>query len=78
MFNFRLIDTPDGNQIIDETLKTPYDSITAVEMLEYMEVDARLEYMERMERKQAREAERKRKLTYRFIHKVACMCGLVL
>ena len=77
MFNFRLINTPDGNQIIDTTLKIPYDSITAVEMLEYMEVDARLEYMKRMERKQAREAERKRKFTYRFIHKVACMCGIM-
>ena len=78
MFNFRLINTPDGNQIIDTTLKTPYDSITPIEMLEYMEVDARLEYMRRMERKQKREAERNQKFTYRFMHKVACMCGLVL
>ena len=77
MFNFRLINTPDGNQIIDTTLKTPYDSITAVEMLEYMEVDNRLAYMKRMERKQKRESERKRKFTYRFIHKVACMCGIM-
>ena len=78
MFDFRLINTPDGNQIIDTTLKTPYDSITAVEMVEYMEVDARLEYMRRMERKQAREAERKQKFSYRFMHKVACACGIVL
>ena len=77
MFNFRLISTPDGNQIIDTTLKTPYDSLTAVEMLEYMEVDARLAYMERMERKQQREEERKRKLSYRFMHKVACVCGIM-
>ena len=77
MFNFRLINTPDGNQIIDTTLKTPYDSITAIEMLEYMEVDAWLAYMERMERKQKKEAERKRKFTYRFIHKVACACGIL-
>ena len=77
MFNFRLINTPDGNQIIDTTLKTPYDSITPIEMLEYMEVDARLECMERMERKQQREAERKRKFTYKFLHKVACMCGIM-
>ena len=78
MFNFRLINTPDGNQIIDTTLKTPYDSITPIEMLEYMEVDARLAYMERMERKQKREVERKQKFSYRFMHKVACMCGIVL
>lgn len=77
MFNFRLINTPDGNQIIDTTLKTLYDSITAVEMVEYMEVDARLECMKRMERKQKREAERQRKFTYKFMHKVACMCGIV-
>ena len=77
MFNFRLINTPDGNQIIDTTLKTPYDSITAVEMVEYMEVDARLEYMKRIERKQQREAEHKQKLTYKFFHKVACMCGIM-
>ena len=77
MFNFRIINTPDGNQIIDTTLKTPYDSITAVEMMEYMEVDARLEHMRRMERKQRREEERKQKFTYRFIHKVACMCGIM-
>ena len=77
MFNFRLINTPDGNQIIDTTLKTPYDSITPIEMMEYIEVDARLEYMERMERKQKREAERKRKFTYKLFNKVACMCGIM-
>ena len=77
MFNFRLINTPDGNQIIDTTLKTPYDSITPVEMMEYMEVDARLEYMKRMERKQKREAERQRKFTYKFMHKIAGMCGIM-
>ena len=77
MFEFRLINLSDGNQIIDTTLKTPYDSITAVEMMEYMEVDARLEHMRRMERKQQRETERKRKFTHRFMHKVACMCGIM-
>lgn len=77
MFNFRLINTPDGNQIIDETLKTPYDSITPLEMMEYMEVDARLEYMKRMERKQQRETERQRKFARNPLWKLACMCGIV-
>ena len=77
MFEFRLINLSDGNQIIDTTLKTPYDALTPIEMMEYMEVDARLEYMRRMERKQQREAERKQKFTYRFMHKVACMCGIM-
>ena len=77
MFNFRIINTPDGNQIIDTTLKTPYDSITPIEMMEYIEVDARLECMKRMDRKQRRETEKQRKFIYRFIHKVACACGIM-
>ena len=77
MFDFRLINTPDGNQVIDTTLKTPYDSITPIEMIEYMEVDNRLAYMKRIERKQQREADRQRKITYRFMHKIACMCGIM-
>ena len=77
MFNFRLINTPDGNQIIDTTLKTPYSSLTPIQMVEYIEMDNQLEYIERMERKQKREAERKQKFTYRFFRKVACMCGIM-
>ena len=77
MFNFRLINTPDGNQIIDTTLKTPYSSLTPLQMVEYIEMDNQLTYMERMERKQQREAERQRKITYKLFHKVACACGIM-
>lgn len=77
MFNFRLINTPDGNQIIDTTLKTPYSSLTPLQMVEYIEMDNQLTYMERMERKQKKEAERKRKLTYKLFHKVAYACGIM-
>ena len=77
MFDFRLINTPDGNQIIDFTLKTPYSSITPLQMEEYIEIDNQLAYMERMERKQKREAERNQKFTYKFMHKIACMCGIM-
>lgn len=77
MFNFRLINTPDGNQIIDTTLKTPYSSLTPLQMVEYIEMDNQLAYIERMERKQQKEAEHKRKFTYKFFHKVACACGIM-
>ena len=77
MFEFRLINLSDGNQIIDTTLKTPYDALTPIEMMEYMEVDARLAYMRRIEREQVKEAERKRKFTYKLFHKVACACGIM-
>ena len=77
MFNFRIINTPDGNQIIDETLKTPYTALNPVQMVEYIEMDNQLEYMKQMERKQAREAERKQKFVFRLARKVACMCGIM-
>ena len=77
MFNFRLINTPDGNQVIDTTLKTPYSSLTPLQMEEYIEMDNQLEYMKRMERKQKRESERQRKLSYKLFHKVACACGIM-
>ena len=76
-FNFRIINTPDGNQIIDETLKTPYAALNPVQMVEYTEVDNNLAYMQRLERQKHREAERQRKITYRFMHKIACMCGIM-
>lgn len=76
MFEFRLINTPDENQIIDRTLKTPYDSLTPMQMLEYIEVDNQLSSMERLEKKQRREAEKKRKLKNP-LWKIACICGIV-
>lgn len=76
MFNFRIIDTPDGNQIIDRTLKTPEDSLTAVQMMEYMETESTLSYIDRMERKAKKEAERQRKLARNPLRKIACLCGI--
>lgn len=77
MFEFRIIDTTDGNQIIDRNLKTPYNALTPIQMVEYTEMDNRLDYMDRMERKARAEAERKRKLVRNPIYKMACLCGLV-
>ena len=76
MFDFRIIDTPDGNQIIDRNLKTPYNALTPLQMVEYLEMDNRLAYMDRVERKARAEAERKRKLARNPIYKMACLCGL--
>ena len=77
MFNFRIIDTADGNQIIDRNLKTPYNALTPIQMVEYLEMDNRLAYMDRLERKARAEAERKRKLVRNPIYKMACLCGLI-
>lgn len=77
MFDFRIIDTPDGNQIIRKDLKTPYNALTPLQMIEYAEMDVQLAYMDRLERKARAEAEHKRKLAQNPLWKLACLCGLV-
>lgn len=76
IFEFRIISLPDGTQIIDTTLKTPYDALTPLQMAEYIEMDVQIAIMERLERKAQREAERRRKLSGNLLQKVACLCGL--
>lgn len=76
MFNFRIIDMADGNQIIDRHLKTPYNALTAVQMMEYVEMDIQLELMDRMKRKDRKEAERRRRIARNPLYRLALMCGL--
>ena len=77
MFDFRIFETETGDQIIDRSLKTPYKALTPILMVEYLEMDNRLAYMDRMERKARTEAERRRKLLRNPIYKMACLCGLI-
>ena len=77
MFNFRIIDTADGNQIIDRNLKTPYSSLTPVQMVEYTEMDNRLLIMDRMEHKERQKAEHIRKIAKNPFYRMACMVGLI-
>lgn len=77
MFEFRIITCADGTEIIDRSLKTPYKSLTPLQMVEYLEMDNRLAYMDRTERKARAEAESKLKLARNLIYKMACLCGLV-
>lgn len=77
MFNFRIINMADGNQIIDRNLKTPYEALTPLQMVEYAEMDNRLIYMDRMEQKARKEAERQRKCARNLFYKLACMCGIL-
>ena len=77
MFNFRIIDTADGNQIIDRNLKTRYEALTPLQMVEYTEMANRLLIMDRIERKAKQEAEHMRKLAKNPLYKMACMVGLI-
>lgn len=61
MFKFRIITTPEGIQVIDQNLLTPYESLTPLQMLEYIKVDNSLYYMKKLERKRKKEAQHKNK-----------------
>ena len=76
MFNFRIIYCVDGTDVIDTTLKTPYSSLTPVQMEDYIEMDKKLAYMERMKEKEHRRIEHKRKMERNPLWKIACLCGL--
>lgn len=77
MFHFRIINLPDGNQLIDERLKTPYDALTPLQLVEYEEMEKHIIILQRLEHKRRKETERKRKLARNPIYKIACICGIV-
>ena len=77
MFEFRIINQPDGSQVIDNTLKTPYSSLTLEQFQEYVEVSKCVEFLELLKIKERRETVRKQKFLYTLFHKVACVCGMM-
>lgn len=77
MFDFRIIDTADGDQIIDRSLKTPYDSLTPTQMVEYTEMDAQMALMDSLEKKRQKQEERQRKLSRNPFYRLACACGMM-
>ena len=76
MFNFRIITCPDGTQIIDPSLKTPYSALTPDQMQEYIEIDTQIAFMERLKRKAKRELDHKCKMKRNPLYKAACMFRL--
>ena len=76
-FNFRIVKSDDGTEIIDSNRITPMAALTPCALIEYKRTENDLYFIDRQKIKQKREAERKRKLSYRFMHKVACMCGIL-
>lgn len=80
MFNFRIINLSDGNQVIRRDLKTPYDALTPIQMVEYVEMDVQLTIMDMQKKKALRaraEAQRQRNLARNLFVRLACFCGLV-
>lgn len=77
MFNFRIINTADGNQIIDRKHTTSYEELTPIQMVEYVELEARLYHMDRIERNARKAADKKRKLAKNPLYRMACVARLL-
>lgn len=77
MFDFRIIDLSDGNQIIRKDLKTPYSALTLMQYIEYTNMEAQLYIADRQKKKYLKEAERRQKLARNPFVRFACFCGLV-
>lgn len=77
MFNFRIIDTEDGNQVIRRDLKTPYSALTPMQYIEYTNMEVQLYIADRQKKKYLKEAEQRRKLARNPFARFACFCGLV-
>ena len=76
VFEFRIVNLSDDMQVIDRTLKTPYDALTPLQMEEYMQIDAQLDYMDRMKRRERRKM-RRRENSRNLLYRAACLFGLV-
>lgn len=77
MFDFRIIDTEDGNQVIRRDLKTPYSALTPLQYIEYTNIEVQLCIADRQKKKFLKEANRRRKLARNPFVRFACFCGLV-
>ncbi len=58
MFDFRIIDTEDGNQVIRNDLKTPYSALTPEQYIEYTNMEVQLYIADRQKKKFLKEIEK--------------------
>lgn len=77
MFNFRIINLSDGNQVIRRDLKTPYSALTPLQYIEYTNMEVQLYIADRQKKKFLKETDRKRKLAKNPFWKLACLCDLI-
>lgn len=72
-FDFRIIKTLDGVEIIDQTLSTPYQALDAFKMLEYIETASTLFEMDLEKKKELR----KQRKNAKWYIKAATAVGLL-
>ena len=73
----RMIDTECGDQVIDGSHSTPYSVLMPLQMVEYLEIDNSLAYMDRMKRQARAETESRRKIERNPLLRLVCAYGVV-
>lgn len=77
MFNFRIITTADGTEVIDRTLKTPYSALTPSALLEYTETEKMLYFFSKEKRKKRKEESRKETKIHSILASLQTACGIL-
>ncbi len=77
MFDFRIINLSNGNQVIDRNLKTPYNALTPLQYIEYTNMEVQLYIADRQKKKYLKETNRQQKLARNPFVRFACFCGLI-
>ena len=77
MFNFRIIRTAEGLEIIDRTLSTSSDLLNPFELMDYVALEDTLAFMDRKRRISRKRSRRKRKLARNPLYRVLGIIGLI-
>lgn len=77
MFNFRIITTVEGLEIIDRTLTTSSDLLNPFELMDYVALEDTLAFMDRKRRISRKRSRRKRKLARNPLYRLLGIIGLI-
>lgn len=77
MFNFRIIRTAEGLEIIDRTLTTSSDLLNPFELMDYVKLEDTLAFMDRKRRISRKRSRRKRKLARNPLYRLLGIIGLI-
>ena len=77
MFNFRIITTAEGLEIIDRTLTTSSDLLNPFELMDYVKLEDTLAFMDRKRRISRKRSRRKRKLARNPLYRLLGIIGLI-
>ena len=55
MFNFRIINMPNGTQIVDRSVQTPYNTLNSTQLIEYINMETHINNLLRINKKRKKD-----------------------